>query len=124
MTLEKKETKQVKKKADTRTRVQKIKAATHEQMRNKFKAMEYIRQLEKSAKDLNDIRKKQSLKKNADDHFMLGQQVLTIKVLIDLNIKRLKFCLPELKSMEFKDPNGDNPFTTALIALAEAAKNC
>lgn len=108
----------------TQRRTDKIKAVTQEELRKKFKAVQYIRHLEDCAKDLSAIRKKQSLKKHKDDHFMLGQQVITIKVIIDLNIRRLKFCLPELKSMELKDPNGDNPFTTALVALSEAAKNC
>lgn len=106
----------------SKNRATKIKETQREEARKKFKAIEYIRQLELAGEQLTDIieqldvarikRSKLSDSK-AIEYITLKAQIDilmmrrdTIKVQIDLNIRRLKFCLPEYKAIEFTDSDG------------------
>lgn len=106
----------------SKTRATKNREIQREAAREKFKAIEYIRQLEEAGDQLTDIieqldiarikRSKMSDNK-AVEYLTLKAQIdilmmrrETIKAKIDLNLRRLKFCLPEYKAIEFVDGSG------------------
>ena len=117
----------------------KAKQSQQEAIRNKFKGIEYARQLDECYKHLDDILKDLQKAKTAKAKLtkkdvldlsiirgkieILNAQRETIKVKIDLNLKRLKFVVPELKSVELSDPNGDNPYSSFTEMLIEATRS-
>ena len=121
--------------ADNRSRVKKIREQEREAVRKKFKAMEYVRQLDLSASKLDDLLKdldaartrKAKFRKTDFDQLSatniqidaLQVQLQVVKTKIDLNLRRLRFCLPELKSIELTDQDGDNPYATLGTALKD-----
>lgn len=137
----KSDTKQTVSKGDGRktnnlSRVNRIRKTNADEIRKKFKAIEYVRQLEQSAERLEaivdnlniakqlkakltvkDIKKISAIRMQID---VLMMQRDTIKVQIDLNLRRLKYCIPELKAMELSDPDGKNPFMSMALQLREA----
>jgi len=128
-----------KKKTDNRTRVQKIRQAQTEEVRRKFKAIEYIRQLEESAKEYDRIRddmkkavtrRGKLTSKEREELFVIRAQINilkaqleAIKQKVDLNLRRLRYCVPELKAIEISDPEGSNPFLTFAAAMKEALED-
>lgn len=123
--------------ASNASRVNKIKQAQKEAVRMKFKASNYVSQLENSYKEYEAmlkelevarLKKKQTrgdrvaiLELNAQID-LVKIRIDIIKGKIDLNLRRLKFCLPELKAIELSDPTGDNPFDAfarAVTAMQE-----
>lgn len=127
-----------KKKPDNRTHAQKRRAEQQEAIRARFKGLEYARQLDECYKAygelLNELSilkvKKAKLKKSETEQLAQIRSFLEIcnakkdiiKGKIDLNLRRLKFVLPELKSIELSDPNGDNPFQSFTEMLIDATK--
>lgn len=118
------------------TRINKIKQVQKEELRKKFKAAEYISQLEQSYKeyeamlkelDIAKVKKTKAMtERDRKALLVLRTQIDLVKIRldiikqkIDLNLRRLKFVLPELRSMELTDPQGDSPF--AVFAQAVAA---
>ena len=111
-------------KPDHRTRVQKIKQATADSIREKLKATTYLNQLSDAAEEyidiidnIADLKAKRLSAKSAAKLIQIDSQIKiydlqikALKGLVDLNLRRLKFVLPELKSVELKDPDGNNPF--------------
>ena len=104
-------------------------------MRKKFKANQYLTQLEQSYVELDQmakelevakIQKKKSVGNKAKtaeiaqliDILQVRMNVLKMK--IDLNFKRLKFCVPELKAIELSDPDGNSPMAGFSQMLKEA----
>lgn len=127
-----------KKKPDNRTRVQKIKLAQADAIRAKFKGMEYVRQLELSCAEYDRINadlkkaithKKTLPKKDAETLFIvraqievLNAQITVQKAKVDLNLRRLKYCVPELKSVELTTPGGENLFDALATAITNYGK--
>jgi len=99
--------------------------------------LEYIRQLEICFKDYEKVLKDLSVakthkakltKKDVDELStvamqidILNMRVMTTKAKVDLNIKRLRFVLPELRAIELTDSIGGNPLGILAEALREAA---
>lgn len=120
------------------TRAQRTKAITREALREKFKGAEYIRQLELTAKQYDAIietlevcttRRLRLLKTDVEKMAVLHMQqdllklrLDTIKGKMDLNFKRLKFVLPELRSVEIVDSDGKNPWAAMAAAILEATR--
>ena len=120
---------------DHRNKAAKDRQNQQKEIRNKFKGIEYVRQLElcsqeyeKLAKELEvaKIRKRET-KGDMIKISILNSQIDLAKIRldiikgrIDLNIRRLKFCLPELKSIELTDPEGKNPMAGFVGVLREA----
>lgn len=91
-------------------------------IRAKFKGIEYARQLDECYKQYDTIHKdllaaktrKAKLTKAEREKLLqvrtqieiLNAQRDIVKAKIDLNLRRLKFVLPELKSIELSDPDG------------------
>lgn len=132
--------------ADHRSTAARRRQETQDALREKFKGLEYVRQWELSYKEYEDLQKqlisfsekrikakkklRSKVKKIREKGFdeldtinvelgILSIKMDVIKNKIELNAKRLKFCIPELKSMELTDPNGNSPLT--LFAQAVAA---
>lgn len=129
--------------ADTRSRATKHRHAQQQDIRDKFKGIEYIRQLELIAKELEELQKSidklinERAKLYTKDHNSLTatqkqkKQQLTDKLRFlntkldiimkraELNFKRLRFVLPELKSIELTDSEAGNPFSNLLNTLKE-----
>lgn len=121
-----------------KSRAFRIKEVQREEIRKKFKANEYIRQLEQAYKEYETIAKelatakirKKETKGSRDAIAELNTQIDLLRIRldvikgkIDLNIKRLKFCVPELKAVELTDGQGNDPFSTfaaAVKAMSEA----
>jgi len=119
--------------------VQKIRQAQTEEVRRKFKAIEYIRQLEESAKEYDRIRddmkkavtrRGKLTSKEREELFVIRAQINilkaqleAIKQKVDLNLRRLRYCVPELKAIEISDPEGSNPFLTFAAAMKEALED-
>ena len=124
-------------KPDNRTRVQKIKAAQHDALRAKLQGAKYLNQIEKNqkayeelSKRLIGLRKQKLTTKDKEKRFEIMDTIeiinLELKVLKDwaeTNFKLLRFVLPELRSIEVKDPDGNNPFTGFLGVLSEALQS-
>lgn len=99
-----------------------------EELRKKFQGVEYISQIERDYKELADlsegVKKAKATKSNplmvSDVIAKADSRAKIIKIKMDTNFRRLKFILPELKSMELTDPNGNNPLDTLGNALVEA----
>lgn len=122
-----------KKKPDNRTRTQKIRAEQQEAIRAKFKGIEYVRQLEELSKEYDKlvgetfrvIKARASAEGKAELILFSAQldilkfRLDTYKAKADLNFRRLKFVLPELKAIELTDPNGENPFASMAELLKE-----
>lgn len=127
------------KKTDNRTRAQKIRAVQADAVRKKFKGNEYVRQLEcvsgAYTSILNNLEKASIIKARLNKDELLRISVInaqidilklklnTLQAQADLNFKRLKFVLPELRSIEITDPSGNNPFDTFLLSLKEAIQH-
>ena len=121
------------------TTASKRRAIRQEELREKLKGLEYIRKLDMLAKDYDQVRKeidkaaKAKLRLNKDDRKRLTEinqqlNVLKFKVdviqkQIDLEIRRLKFVLPELKAMELSDPKGENPLSPLVEVLSKALES-
>lgn len=119
--------------------MQKIRQAQTEEVRRKFKAIEYIRQLEESAKEYDRIRddmkkavtrRGKLTSKEREELFVIRAQINilkaqleAIKQKVDLNLRRLRYCVPELKAIEISDPEGSNPFLTFAAAMKEALED-
>lgn len=114
-----------KKKTDNRTRVDKIKDAHREELRKKFKGNEYIRQLEQAAKDYDSVHKK--LKQRGImatvQREVLKLQIDVIKAKVDLNLKRLRFVIPELKAISFENGDGQSLTDQFFAAMSQATKD-
>jgi hypothetical protein len=116
------------------TRAKKIKIIQKEAIRAKFKGIEYVRQLELCHKEyektfaaMASARKKKLTAKDKEELVVIANQLDClklgldiIKAKVDLNIRRLKFVIPELKSTELVDPNGENPLAPLAEFLKEA----
>jgi len=128
------------KKVDTTTRVNKIKQVQKAETRKKFKAAEYISQMELAYKEYEamlielDIAKVKKIKHITDrsrkEIHTLNMQIDIIKIRldiikskIDLNLRRLKFCLPELKAVELANSDGSSPFTAFAAAVEAMSKS-
>ena len=145
---------------DHTPKIAKRKKEQQQQIRDKFKGIEYARQLEncydeyvnlanelsiaaiKRANSQSELKKpaaktkaakaKQDIvkEKARNDIMLLNAQVDLLRIRIDvikgkidLNLRRLKFCLPELKAMELSDPSGKNPldiFAAAVAAMGQS----
>ena len=126
-------------KTNNLSRVNRIRKANADEIRKKFKAKEYIKQLEQSMERLEAIinnlnianqikakltkkeRDKLTLVKNQIDVLMMQRD--TIRVQIDLNLRRLKYCVPELKAMELSDPSGNSPLAGLSELMREIAND-
>jgi len=122
-----------------RRRAAAAKKAQQDEIRNKFKGIEYVRQLEGCYNEyeqiLKDLQKAKTNKakltsaERTDLSIARSQiEILSarkevIKAKVDLNLRRLRFVLPELKSIELSDPDGDNPFDKFIQMMTEATKN-
>lgn len=107
-----------------------------EELRDKFKADEYIRQLDIAAAQYDELlaamdvavtRKKRLTKKDVEQLNATNQQIEALKFKMDvlkqkcdLNFRRLKFVVPELRSIEMTDPEGKNPLGSLADALRDA----
>lgn len=114
-----------------------------EDLRKKFKAAEYINQLEfayakfeaileeledaamtrAKLKKSNTVESRTKIREMASRIDLLRIRLDVIKYQIDLNIRRLRFCLPELKAVEMSDPSGGNPFEAFMTAVHEACES-
>jgi len=116
----------------TQVRAAQNRAIRQESRREQLKAEEYIRQIElvEASYDLaiNDldvlidrrkrVKMKGSLTNDERERITaINKQIEVVKLKldvykqkVDLNFRRLKFVLPELKSIELTDPSGRNPF--------------
>jgi len=110
-------------KGDSRTRAARIKEVHREELRKKFKGNEYIRQLELAAKDYDSLYKKVNKRHTTVDRELYKLQLDIIKAKVDLNIKRLKFVLPELKAISFEDGDGKSLTDQFFEAMSNAAKS-
>jgi hypothetical protein len=123
------------------TRGQKIRMERHEELRKKFKGVEYIRQLDELGKDLknldDDVKKAKASKKIEKDG--KGNKTITLtspdivlekakvrqKIIqsrIDLNIRRLKKILPDEIEILHSDGEG-TPLENFANALKAAIDN-
>lgn len=116
------------------TRSQKLKKLHRDEVRKKFKGNEYVRQLELCGDQLEELNaslkvatKKKLTAKDKITVMALNSQIscleLKLKIVkekINLNLRRLRFVLPELKSVELTDPQGNNPFSGFIDSLKES----
>lgn len=120
-----------KKKPDNRTYTQKRRLEAREALRDKFKGVEYIRQIEESYQELCKLDRTVVEAKNTKQAPFHIQQTLDkaetrhkiIKTKIDTNFRRLAKVLPDLKSVELTDPNGNNPLSTLIEVFRDAVVN-
>lgn len=128
--------------ADYRPVAVRRQAKNREELRAKFKVGEYVRQLgicHDELADINEQMEKAVIKKYAKPkktkkkqlkRLALVQMQLEllharkeiIKAKIDLNLRRLKFCMPELKAIDFTDGDGNNPLNAFAEAVAAMGK--
>ena len=114
-----------------------------EGLREELKAKEYIRQIGLDYTELGKLIKRvkvlkankltketakilgrlhsYSLCKFELEKCMAEKEILRNR--LDVNFRRLKFCLPELKSIELTDPGGNNPFSQLLEMMINATKD-
>lgn len=131
---------------DPRTHAQKRRKEARDAIREKFQGIAYSVQLEKIAKEMGTLKdsitkliKKRVKIKCIDNEDRTSKQkselmecnellkYMNLKMDIlskqaDLNFRRLKFVLPELKAVEISDPSGNNPFETLAAALSAAVQ--
>lgn len=127
----------------TQERSQKNRQARYDGLREELKAREYIRQLTNDyttltalykqikylkAKKLTKAQAKATghLHDYATVNFELQKCIAqrdVLKVKFDVNFRRLKFCLPELKSMELTDPDGESPFAAFVTLITQVTKD-
>ena len=69
---------------------------------------------------VKDKDKLRMLRMTLDIH---NSELQVLKVRIDLNIRRLKFVLPELRSIAITDEDGNNPLATLGMALSQLTKS-
>jgi len=118
----------VKKKPDNRTLAQKRRKEQQDALRLKFKGIEYLRQLDNSQKQLEElrttVRKARNTESNpnkiAETVAKADSQNRIIKTQVDLNFRRLAKVLPDLKQVDLTDGDGNNPLGSLAEALAEA----
>jgi hypothetical protein len=124
------------------TRLQKMRMARHEELRNKFKGNEYIRQLAELGNDLvkldADVKKAKAIRTVEKDS--KGNKVITftapdlvlekakvrckiIQSRIDLNFRRLKKLLPDEAMLEITDPDGNNPFAQIFAGVVRGTED-
>ena len=124
------QTKTVASQKKLKLRAQHNRAIRHEQLREKLKGIEYLRQIENDYTELSVLAKEvKDVKNTKEDEYKVANTIAKadcrtriLKVKMDTNFRRLKFILPELKSMELTDPNGNNPLDTLGNALAAAVE--
>jgi len=129
--------------ADNRCRADKIKDRSQKELRKKLKGSQYLVQLGRSYKQYEQIynelrstkqrkveiqtgkitkRRKEELLAISIKLDCLKLQIDVVKAKVDLNLKRLRFVLPELKAVEIDSSTGSNPlavFATAVAAMSE-----
>ena len=109
-------------KKNNRSRVERIKQAQHEAIRSKMDGTRYIRYIEESHKQLQSelikLKGKRSIQPAQRD--VIDLRIKIIKEKINTDIRRLKFVLPELRSIELKDPDGNNPLAALVTTLKES----
>lgn len=94
-----------------------------EELRERLKGIEYLRQWDECGIQLKEIRA--DLKKNIrrygpDEVANIRAQIAAIQARIDLNSRRIAKILPDFKAVEFTDSQGENPFETFAAAVARA----
>ena len=120
--------------ADYRNVKHKRTAETKSVLRNKFKGVEYIRQLELAAKELDELStalaacktRRKALTRNQQEQIQATRSQIDIikvnidvvKTKIDLNLRRLKFVIPELKAMELTGDGEGNPLERLALSMA------
>jgi len=108
-------------------------------LRDKMKGNMYLTQIERVAQEYDAIivamdavmvRRSRLTKSNKEGLMFckiqaegLKFRLEALKAKTELNFKRLKFVLPELKAIELSDPAGNNPFGSLACALKEAMLN-
>lgn len=126
----------------SRAKAQKNRQARYDALREELKAKEYIRQIQndydelqklipkieraKSEKLVAKAKGKSGLKGYGEANLTIQKclaQKEVLKLKIETNFKRLKFVLPELKSVEITDPEGGNPFAQFIELMTQAAKD-
>lgn len=122
---------------DTRTFAQRRREVTKDEIRKKFQGIEYVRQLEEAAKEYDEISKAldvamtrrqkltqaEMIRINGLQLDALKVRIDVVKAKVDLNLKRLRYVLPELKAISFEDGNGNSLTEQFFEAMKEAAKN-
>lgn len=106
-------------------------AEQREALRQKFKGVEYLRQIDKGMTELDGQKTKVSNAKNTADNPYLVQDTQAkadcvtriVKLQMDVNFRRLAKVLPDLKQYEFTDQDGNNPLGTLAAALAAAVSD-
>lgn len=127
--------KQNRAKSDTVSRAVRNKQLRQEELRKKLQGLEYIRQLELCAKEydsiIDDLNKAKTAKakltrKDKEELAMISMKLDilaakrdTLKQKVDLNLRRLKFVLPELKAVELSDPEGNSPLAGLVGTLRD-----
>ncbi len=120
--------------AETRLTVNRRKR--NEELRDKFKVAQYIVQMEKCYDEYNNVAKDlaaantkkakltakevSEIKLVASQIEILNARVMVTKAKVDLNLRRLKFVLPELRAIELTDGDGGNPLAELSQAIREA----
>lgn len=107
-----------------------------DELRAKFQGVQYIKHLDELAKEYTKVRKeldkataiKQRLtakdreqKRDINETLnVIRLKLDVIKQQVDLEIRRLKFVVPELRAVELTDSEGDNPLNPLVRVLQQA----
>lgn len=118
------ETKTAKRDRETRERAARNRYLRAEELREKLKAVEYLRQWEDAQKRL--VKLSDELRKNrssyvAEEVASVRAEIAATQAIIDLNAKRLNKLLPDLKSTELTDPTGTNPLQVLADAMLKSS---
>ena len=106
-------------------RVQKIKAVQYQALRDKMSGIAYINQMDEAMKqldsELSSLKKKKVL--GDGERNLIDIKIKIIREKINLNLRRLKFVLPELRAITLEDGEGRNPFEKLGETIADITKN-
>lgn len=124
--------------ADNRSTAQHKRKAIQEELRKKFKGDKLIEALENYAKELDELTsalavaktRRKTLTRNQQEQLhatraqldIIKLNIDAVKVKIDLNLRRLKFVIPELKSIEFDEGDG-NPLERLALSMASITQS-
>lgn len=94
-----------------------------EALRDQLKGIAYLTQIDRVEKELvseSDFLKKNRSVLSADGVGASNARIRSLVAVADLNFRRLAKVLPDLKSIELSDADGENPFNSLATALRAA----
>ena len=97
-----------------------------DELRERLQGVAYLTQIEKAVKQLTNIGntlKRHQKTMQPHEVAVIKTRISAIKLAAEINFRRLAKLLPDLRAVEFTDPDGNNPLSGLVDAIMRNQKD-